>query len=48
MEQQEMECEQCGRRLPAEQAWLDEESGLWLCPLCQAEEESCGCSGDEQ
>lgn len=36
-----MECGRCGQQSTS--VHLDEESGEWLCGLCQAEEESCGC-----
>jgi hypothetical protein len=37
-------CDVCGRPVPAEAIWWEEDSGLMCCRECRAEKESCGCS----
>ena len=37
-------CDYCGRPVPADTIWWEEESGLMCCMDCRAEKESCGCS----
>ena len=44
---EKIRCERCGVLFAVETGGLDEESGCLLCAMCLAEEESCGCAGDD-
>ena len=44
---EKISCEGCGALFWAAEGGIEEESGMWLCPLCLAEEESCGCAGED-
>ena len=37
-------CDICGRAVPADEIWCEEDSDVLFCRECRAEEESCGCS----
>jgi transcription elongation factor Elf1 len=43
-----VDCGRCGKYYDWSVLSLDEEEGTFLCPMCQAESVSCGCSDEVQ
>jgi hypothetical protein len=41
-------CGLCGQRVHVSDLKIDEKEGLALCPICIDEQESCGCSDEEE
>jgi|GEM_PF-4750911 len=41
-------CGRCGKYHDVSVMGLDEEEGIFLCPMCHAESISCGCSDASQ
>lgn len=41
-------CGRCGKDHDVSMMGLEEEEGIFLCPMCQAESISCGCSDASQ
>ncbi|MCB2183214.1 MAG: hypothetical protein KQH63_14370 [Desulfobulbaceae bacterium] len=37
-------CQMCGKEIKASQVVHDEDEGIIMCPMCDAEKNSCGCS----
>ncbi|MBU0968100.1 MAG: hypothetical protein KKA54_17180 [Proteobacteria bacterium] len=41
-------CDRCGGNHDVSKLVLDEDEGIFLCPMCQSESISCGCGDESQ